>query len=85
MAVSGPAHKYTRVQRPLFGRFGFLSARQPRSALGQLIQHGAGGHGRAVSGRARRTVADSGAVLRVYWLIAALNLAAGPAGFVRGL
>jgi hypothetical protein len=62
-----------------------LSARQPRSALDQLIQHGGDGHGRAVSGRARRTVADSEAVLRVYWLIAAVNLAAGPAGFVRGL
>ena len=70
--------------RTYLGRIGFLSARQPRSALGQLIQHGAGGHGRAVSGRTRRTVTDGGAVLRVYWLIAALNLA-GPAGFVRGL
>ena len=73
-------HKHPDSQRPLFGRIGFVSACQPRSALGQLIQHGAGGYGRAVSGRARRTVTDSGAVLRVYWLIAALNVAAGPAG-----
>ena len=29
MAVSGPAHKYTRVQRPLFGRSGRWRAVRP--------------------------------------------------------
>ena len=43
-------HSYLKAlaiiaQRTHFGRIGFPSARRPRSALDQLIQHGAGGHG----------------------------------------
>ena len=36
MAVSGPAHKYTRVQRPLFGRSGrrFVSMAMPDALAG---------------------------------------------------
>jgi hypothetical protein len=62
------------------GRGPALPGRLARSLRGA----GLSGAALAGAGAAGALVSVRAAVLRVYWLIAALNLAAGPAGFVRG-